>query len=116
MTSKRKKIFIVIGIIIALFGFEVLREWVWYMYKLKTYQAAYWKISKNDLNKKDVKAILGEPDSIEKSDAEYWQYNSEIYQGFIWRKFKLHRQGDFYRLDVQFNEEGTVTEVYSFGH
>lgn len=115
MAGKRKKIFIIIGIIIALFGAEILREWVWYMYKLKTYQSSYWKIKK-DLNKKDVSVILGEPDAIENIEAEYWHYNSENYQGFLWRKLNLHREQDFYRLEVQFNKEGMVEEVYSFGH
>lgn len=115
MASKRKKIFIITGIIIALFGAEILREWVWYMYKLKSYQASYWKITKES-NKKDVRAIVGEPDSTENNESEYWHYNSENYQGFLWRKLNLHRGQEFYRLEVQFNKEGMVEEVYSFGH
>lgn len=115
MATTRKKIIVIIGVVIALFCVEILREWVWYMYKLKTYQASYWKI-KTDLNKKDVKAIIGEPDFIENTDAEYWHYNSEIYQGFLWRKLRLHRAGEFYRLEVQFDKEGMVTDVFSFGY
>jgi hypothetical protein len=115
MSGKRKKIFIIIGIILTLFCGEFLREWVWYIYKLKTYQASYWKITK-DLNKKDVRAIIGEPDSIENTEAEFWHYNSANYQGFLWRKLHLRRQDEFYRLEIQFNKEGMVEEVYSFGH
>jgi outer membrane protein assembly factor BamE (lipoprotein component of BamABCDE complex) len=111
-----KKIFIIIGIIVGLFGVEILREWVWYTYKLKSYQASYWEINNKQLNKKDVKAIVGDPDSIETTDAEYWHYNSERYQGYIWRKLKLRRQDEFYQLVVQFDKDGMVSDVYSFGH
>lgn len=120
MASKRKKIIIIAAVLIGGLAVECLREWVWYMYKLRNFQSSYWQIQKQiskgePPTKKELTAAIGPPDVIEKTDAEYWHWQSEVHQGFIWRKLKFHRKEEFYKLVVQFDESELASEVYSFG-
>lgn len=121
MASRKKKIIIIVVVLVGGFTVEFLREWIWYIYKLKNFQSSYWQIQKQiskgePPTKKELTASVGPPDAIEKTDAEYWHWQSEAHQGFIWRKLSLHRKEDFYELVVQFDESELASEVYSFGH
>ena len=122
MASRKKKIIIVIAsVLICGFAIEFLREWIWYMYKLRNFQSAYWQIQKQigggePPTKKELITAIGPPDAIEKTDTEYWRWQSESHQGFFWRKLKLHRKEEFYSLEVQFDDGELASEVYSFGH
>jgi len=115
MASKKRKVLIVVCALVGLFLVELGREWVVYIYRLKSYQASYWKVEK-EISKKEVREIVGAPDAVEITDAEYWHWQAEVHQGYLWRKLRLHRQKEFYQLVVQFDENGLVSEVYSFGH
>jgi hypothetical protein len=115
----RKK-FITLGVVlVALFLGELVREKAMYVVQRRQLEAAYWTIDKQmrsdgGLNKKDILKLVGAAESVtQENGLELWHWSAQNSQGRLWQTLGLATDKGHYQLDVEFNEESQVVNVYS---
>jgi hypothetical protein len=113
----KKKIGYVAAVLVCLFLIETGRELVVFLNWNKRYEKAYWTIDsrrrKGDLTTAGVEAIIGPPAGIEKTNIETWYWDAANRKGPILRLIPLPVTRKTYRLSVEVNSVGIVTDIYS---
>jgi hypothetical protein len=115
----RKKLIILAVIMVALGAGELIREKAMYVVQRRKLEASYWTIDKQmradgGLNKKDVQKIVGPAESItNEAGNELWRWSAQNSQGKLWQLLHLATDKGHYELEVEFDKESQVVNVYS---
>lgn len=117
MASTKKKIAYVAAVLVCLFLIETGREIAVFLSWSRTYEKSYWTIDarrrKGDLSTAAVQEIIGPPASVEKTNVETWHWDAASRQGPILRLVPLPITRKTYRLSLEVNSAGIVTDIYS---
>jgi hypothetical protein len=115
----RKKLIILAVLAVALLLGELARERAMYIVQRRKLEASYWTIDKQmraegGLNKKDIQKMVGSPEKVTQDAAqELWRWSAQNSQGRLWQMLRLASDKGHYELDVEFDKEGQVANVYS---
>ena len=115
----RKKIIILVVILLALCAGELAREKGLYIVQRRKLEASYWAIDKQmrgagGLNKKDIQKMVGPAESTTtEAGHELWHWSAQNSQGKLWQLLRLATDKGHYELDVEFDKENQVVNVYS---
>ena len=111
MTSRSKKLTLVLLAVALIAGAELVREQVLYLRDSRALQHSYWRI-KPGMDRATVVSALGEPSATTKGDnGEESTWSASRYQRFFFRHFGA-RTGH-YIMTVSFDKNGQVTDVSS---
>src|SRR5918911_4775715 len=110
MRGTKKRVVIILSILIALFAFEVGREYVVYRMASNRLEGGYWKLQgRTGMTKEEVRALLGEPDHVEAGASdENWYWYARQARGPVW---KIVSRAPGYELNVQFDKAGRMLDV-----
>jgi outer membrane protein assembly factor BamE (lipoprotein component of BamABCDE complex) len=112
-TRSRKRIIVIVIIaLVALFGLELGREQLVYLFARDKLEHGYWKI-RPGMTREQVTEALGQPDRVQREGtAENWYWLSREYQGWLWKTTGLASLKKHYELSVTFNEQKLVADFY----
>ena len=112
MKVTKKRALVILCILGALLAIEFGREYVSFRMASNRLEGGYWKLQgRTGLMKDEVRGIIGEPDRVEEGAAdENWYWYARNRRGPIFRLF-TPRAG--YELNVQFDKQGRMLDVYS---
>ncbi len=107
-----KRVVLVITVILILLAFELGREHVIYRMQSNRLESSYWKLQgRTGMTREEVRGLVGEPDHMETGAAdENWYWLARTHRGPLWR---LIIPGGGYELNVQFDPQGRMLDVYS---
>ena len=112
MSRTRKRVVIVISTLLVLLALELGREHVIYRMQSNRLESSYWKLQgRSGMTKDEVRGVAGEPDRVETGATdENWYWLARTHRGPLWR---LMIPGGGYELNVQFDRQGRMLDVYS---
>ena len=108
----RKRVVIIVSVLLVLLAFELGREHVIYRMQSNRLESSYWKLQgRTGITKEEVRGLVGEPDRTETGATdENWYWLARTHRGPLWR---LIIPGGGYELNVQFDPQGRMLDVYS---
>ncbi|HEY0323955.1 MAG TPA: hypothetical protein VGC66_23610 [Pyrinomonadaceae bacterium] len=108
----KKRVVVILSILVALFAFEVGREYVVYRMASNRLEGGYWKLQgRTGMTKEEVRRTVGEPDvMLAGATEDNWYWLAGNHRGLLLRLFG---SGKGYALNVQFDKEGRMIDVYS---
>lgn len=116
MAAKKRFAYIAV-VVICLLLIETGRELAVFLSWSRTYEKSYWTIDarrrKGDLTTAGVQEIIGPPASVEKTNVETWHWDAVSRRGPILRIIPLPMTRKTYRLSLEVNSAGIVTDIYS---
>ncbi len=79
----RKRVIVIALVLVALFGLELGREQLVYLYFRSSLEHGYWQI-RNGMTKAELTQVLGQPDRTTRAGAEEsWRWLAFEHQGWL---------------------------------